>query len=152
MHGEGTYKWQDGRLYHGSYQNDKKNGHGVYIWADGRSYIGNWNEGKQDDIRVYLLPNGTVRRGQWEGNTRKQWLEITEEEKEKYKATFSQAVKRAQEVETQRKVALEEVESIIKGQDQRARQHEEERLPEADEIIEQIEQQHLEEQEQAQQD
>lgn len=46
MHGEGTYKWLDGRMYHGQYTNDKKNGFGVYVWADGRAYIGNWTEGK----------------------------------------------------------------------------------------------------------
>jgi hypothetical protein len=46
MHGVGTYKWLDGRMYHGSYKHDKKNGFGVYVWADGRGYIGNWADGK----------------------------------------------------------------------------------------------------------
>ena len=46
MHGKGTYKWLDGRMYHGEYQNDKKNGRGVYLWADGRAYVGNWIDGK----------------------------------------------------------------------------------------------------------
>ena len=99
MHGEGTYKWLDGRMYHGDYKNDKKNGFGVYVWADGRAYIGNWTEGKQDDVRVYILPNGTVRKGQWQDNTRKAWLEITEEEKEHFKSKFAQALKRAKDVE-----------------------------------------------------
>lgn len=40
MHGKGTYKWLDGRLYHGDYSHDKKHGFGLYVWADGRSYIG----------------------------------------------------------------------------------------------------------------
>lgn len=30
MHGKGTYKWLDGRMYHGEYANDKKHGFGVY--------------------------------------------------------------------------------------------------------------------------
>jgi hypothetical protein len=42
MHGKGTYKWQDGRMYHGEYSNDKKNGFGVYVWVDGRAYLGKW--------------------------------------------------------------------------------------------------------------
>ena len=36
MHGFGVYKWTDGRLYEGEYQNDKKQGHGRYVYADGR--------------------------------------------------------------------------------------------------------------------
>jgi len=43
MHGQGTYKWPDGRMYHGSYENDKKHGFGVYIWVDGIAYLGEWN-------------------------------------------------------------------------------------------------------------
>lgn len=45
MHGKGTYKWLDGRVYNGTYKNDKKHGFGVYIWADGRAYLGNWSDG-----------------------------------------------------------------------------------------------------------
>ena len=40
MHGLGTYQWGDGRLYHGNYVLDKKNGYGIYVWADGRAYLG----------------------------------------------------------------------------------------------------------------
>ena len=40
MHGVGTYKWSDGRMYHGEYKDDKKHGQGVYVWADGRAYVG----------------------------------------------------------------------------------------------------------------
>ena len=36
MHGEGTYKWPDGRMYKGSYLNDKKDGFGVYSYPDKR--------------------------------------------------------------------------------------------------------------------
>lgn len=46
IHGKGTYKWHDGRVYHGNYKFDKKDGFGVYIWADGRAYLGNWADGK----------------------------------------------------------------------------------------------------------
>lgn len=40
MHGEGTYKWPDGRMYKGSYINDKKDGFGVYSYPDKRQYSG----------------------------------------------------------------------------------------------------------------
>ena len=43
MHGEGEYTWGDGRMYKGSYLNDKKHGFGEYTWNDGRKYIGNYH-------------------------------------------------------------------------------------------------------------
>jgi len=46
MNGQGSCKWQDGRLYVGTYINDKKHGTGTYVWADGRAYIGGWKDGK----------------------------------------------------------------------------------------------------------
>lgn len=38
MHGEGVYKWKDGRKYVGSYEFDKKSGFGKYYWNDGRIF------------------------------------------------------------------------------------------------------------------
>jgi len=46
MHGQGIYKWADGRKYEGDYLNDKKHGFGIYTYPDGRSYKGNWSNGK----------------------------------------------------------------------------------------------------------
>jgi hypothetical protein len=40
MHGQGVYKWADGRKYEGEYVDDKKEGYGIYIYPDGRSYKG----------------------------------------------------------------------------------------------------------------
>ena len=40
MHGNGVYKWADGRMYEGEYLNDKKHGYGIYTYPDGRSYKG----------------------------------------------------------------------------------------------------------------
>ena len=62
MHGQGTYKWQDGRMYHGAYENDKKNGFGVYVWADGRVTLAIGHKESKTQ-RVHILPNGTVRKG-----------------------------------------------------------------------------------------
>jgi len=93
MHGKGTYKWLDGRMYHGDYQNDKKHGFGVYIWADGRAYVGNWIDGKQADERVYILPNGTVRKGIWENGTRTKWDDLTgTEAANEFKEKFNEAL------------------------------------------------------------
>ena len=108
MHGKGTYKWPDGRLYHGEYQNDKKNGFGVYVWVDGRAYLGNWIQGKQDNERVYILPNGTVRKGLYEGNNRKEWLQITDAENTLFKEILAGAVKIASNVNIQLEISLKE--------------------------------------------
>lgn len=40
MHGEGTYKWANGKCYIGQYENDKKNGFGMFTWNDGKKYEG----------------------------------------------------------------------------------------------------------------
>ena len=45
MHGEGLYKWPDGRVFRGTYMNDKKHGKGVFTWKDGRKYKGFWVDG-----------------------------------------------------------------------------------------------------------
>ena len=47
MHGEGIYTWQDGRMYKGQYENDRKHGYGTYTWNDGKQYAGWWQNGKQ---------------------------------------------------------------------------------------------------------
>lgn len=100
MHGKGTYKWLDGRMYHGEYENDKKHGYGVYLWADGRAYVGDWIEGKQADERIYILPNGTSRRGKWEDGSRKEWINMEEDEAKPYKEELEIALAASKEVET----------------------------------------------------
>ena len=47
MHGSGTFKWNDGRVYEGEFSNDRKSGYGVLTWPDGRKYEGDWKLGKQ---------------------------------------------------------------------------------------------------------
>lgn len=96
MHGIGTYKWLDGRMYHGSYQHDKKHGFGVYVWADGRAYVGDWFEGKQADTRVYILPNGTARRGIWENGVRNPWINLSVDEAAPYKEKLQEALKKSE--------------------------------------------------------
>lgn len=50
MHGHGVFKWTDGRIYEGEYQNDRKNGKGVFKSASGKQKEGVWQNGKQ--IRI----------------------------------------------------------------------------------------------------
>jgi hypothetical protein len=78
MSGEGKYIWGDGRIYIGSYKNDKKHGFGKYKWADGRNYIGYWENGKQNGFGKYITKNNygeiKIQIGYWEKGKRIYWL------------------------------------------------------------------------------
>ncbi len=75
MHGQGTYKWKDGREYQGQYNMDKKHGFGTYRWADGRIYIGQWMNGKQHGQGEYITPKGNKRVGIWMEGKRVKWVD-----------------------------------------------------------------------------
>lgn len=85
MHGEGVYKWKDGRKYVGSYQNDKKNGFGKYYWNDGRIFEGEWRNGKRNGKGRILYPNGSVKTGIWENDKRVEEENKSERKEEKRK-------------------------------------------------------------------
>ena len=121
-------------MYHGDYSHDKKNGFGVYVWVDGRAYLGNWTQGKQDNERVYILPNGTVRKGLYEGNTRKEWLEISEEEQQQFKEKLIQAQQAATQVNYQVDRAMKEFVDLRKLEQSLLAKHEREEMQIADEI------------------
>jgi len=70
MHGQGTYKWNDGRMFVGDYENDRKSGMGIYLWADGRAYYGEWDQGKQHGLGYYIVINPEdgslkIKKGVW---------------------------------------------------------------------------------------
>ena len=79
MHGTGTYKWVDGRLFVGSYKENLKDGHGMYLWSDGSTYNGNWQNGKQHGSGYYIEKDKDnseqlkIRKGIWEEGKRKCW-------------------------------------------------------------------------------
>jgi len=78
MSGEGKYIWGDGRIYIGSYKNDKKHGFGKYSWANGRKYIGFWENGKQNGYGKYISKNEfgefITQIGFWNKGKRIYWL------------------------------------------------------------------------------
>ena len=75
MHGEGTYKWPDGRMYKGSYINDKKDGFGVYSYPDKRQYSGQWSNGVQHGEGTFRSPTGVERKGIWKEGKRIGWTD-----------------------------------------------------------------------------
>jgi hypothetical protein len=61
MNGNGTYKYSDGKMYHGSFKNDKKNGKGFQFFNEdhGRcAYHGEWFQGKQHGDGFQIIPKG----------------------------------------------------------------------------------------------
>ena len=75
MHGQGVYKWPDGRIYEGNYMDDKKEGFGVYTYPDGRCYKGLWHNGKQHGEGIFISPEGVERKGEWSNGKRVCWLD-----------------------------------------------------------------------------
>ena len=82
MHGQGIYKWADGRRYEGEYLNDKKDGFGIYTYPDGRSYKGEWANGKQHGQGTFITPTGEERKGVWYEGKRSKWLDEDKNEDE----------------------------------------------------------------------
>ena len=80
MHGKGTYRWPDGRLYDGSYVNDKKEGYGEYRYPDGRCYKGMWQNSKQHGEGIFIDPNGNQKKGEWVNGKRTHWLDEIQSE------------------------------------------------------------------------
>jgi hypothetical protein len=44
--GEGTLKFADGSVFHGSFLNNEIHGFGTYSWADEKEYVGEWISNK----------------------------------------------------------------------------------------------------------
>lgn len=68
-HGEGTFRWQGGNVYKGSYQNDVRHGYGVMTWTDGSVYSGQWERGMQHGKGRLQQANGLVKKGLFRENS-----------------------------------------------------------------------------------
>ena len=75
MHGYGTFRWPDGRVYRGNYALDAKEGYGVFEWPDGRKYEGNWHSGVQHGEGVLMSAKGKRRKGYFENGKRVAWID-----------------------------------------------------------------------------
>jgi hypothetical protein len=64
----------DGKVYKGSYKDDKKHGFGSFTWENGRTYEGDWFNGKQHGKGV-LIVNGEKKEGMWENGKRVKFMD-----------------------------------------------------------------------------
>ena len=47
----------------------------MFKWPDGRVYSGWWQDGKQHGEGVYSNPKGIRRKGMWDNGERKYWIQ-----------------------------------------------------------------------------
>ena len=64
--GQGTFFFASGDKYVGEWSNNTYNGQGSYTFAaDNRKYVGEWRDGKQNGYGSMYYANGTVETGTW---------------------------------------------------------------------------------------
>ena len=74
MNGHGIFKWADGRIYEGDWNNDLRHGEGEMKWPNGRKYKGGWKDGVQhgNGILICIKDNAkeVVKEGKWDEGIR----------------------------------------------------------------------------------
>lgn len=82
MHGKGTYRWKDGKVYSGEFMNDKMEGNGVFIWPDKKKYVGQYSKDRKNGLGIFLWPDGKRYEGEWKnGKQHGHGMMITQKEK-----------------------------------------------------------------------
>jgi hypothetical protein len=64
-HGKGRFLWSNGEGYEGDYIKDERTGKGVYNWPDGSYYEGDFLAGKRHGHGSYKSADGTIYKGEW---------------------------------------------------------------------------------------
>ena len=68
MHGKGKYTFDNGSVYEGDYQDDKRHGHGNIRFANGHMYEGYWENDKMHGKGKYTFDDGSVYEGHLEND------------------------------------------------------------------------------------
>ena len=61
--GKGIYKWNDGSIYEGFYEDDLRSGKGTFTWANGESYQGDYYKDERTGKGIYSWPDGSIYKG-----------------------------------------------------------------------------------------
>ena len=67
INGFGKMQFSDGN-YIGEFENNKKNGQGSYVWNDGDKYTGSWRDGNRHGLGTHIYANGAKYIGEFEGD------------------------------------------------------------------------------------
>jgi len=66
--GWGTYTWEDGNKYTGTWENGKRNGPGNLYWFNGDKYIGDWKNNIREGNGDYVWSDGSFYRGEYKND------------------------------------------------------------------------------------
>jgi len=66
FNGIGTYHWQNGEKYAGSFRNGQMHGNGEYSWPNGHRYDGEWQSGRQHGTGTYYWATGKSQYAEWQ--------------------------------------------------------------------------------------
>jgi hypothetical protein len=64
-HGKGRFLWSNGESYEGDYLKDERTGKGFYNWPDGSFYEGDFLAGERHGLGTYKSADGTIYEGEW---------------------------------------------------------------------------------------
>jgi hypothetical protein len=65
---EGIIKWENGKTYEGTIQNNLPEGKGKMTWSDGSRYYGDFKAGKRSGYGAYAFSNGIKYEGDWKND------------------------------------------------------------------------------------
>lgn len=66
--GYGKFRYENGDIYIGQFENRQSDGQGVCMYKNGMKYIGSWKAGKIEGEGRMYLQNGSVKQGIWKDN------------------------------------------------------------------------------------
>ncbi len=67
-HGQGTFVWDNGDKYVGSFAYRKFSGKGTYYYASGAKYVGEWQNDLKNGHGTMYFKNGNVYEGEWKND------------------------------------------------------------------------------------
>ena len=67
-HGQGTFVWDNGDKYVGSFAYRKFSGKGTYYYASGAKYIGEWQNDLKNGHGTMYFKNGNIYEGEWKND------------------------------------------------------------------------------------